>query len=234
MTTPAPPPPPPPPPPSGPGDAASTDPSAERQRRSWPRRVLRAVLLGLGSGLVAAIAFVFWVSGSVGPAPESAEVCREVPSDALDDPTPPGVEVAIVCGDIDTNLNRALGGIDGFEGVFRAPDPPSAPQTVRPDYLVWETDGCSAPVIGAGPFDFTLACTRHDFGWRNLKEFDSESAPIWQVDNKDRVDAGFLYDMRAQCSSIPALIRFGCDTTARIYYTAVRLNPAGVEALPGR
>jgi hypothetical protein len=54
------------------------------------------------------------------------------------------------------------------------------------------------------------------------------------VDNKDRVDAGFLYDMRTRCAAVPVIFRIGCDTTARIYYTAVRLNPSGVQGLPGR
>lgn len=200
---------------------------------AWWRRVLRAVAWGLFTGLTLAVVLVVVVSGSVGPPPEKAAVCSEVPVASLDDEVA-GVQRAVVCDDIDTNLNRPLGGIDGFEGVFRAPAPPSDPTTRRPNYLVWETDGCSAPVLGAGPFDFTLACNRHDFGWRNLKAFDGAAAPMWQIDNKDRVDAGFLYDMRTRCSALPALIRFGCDTTARVYYTAVRLNPSGVTRLPGR
>jgi hypothetical protein len=116
-----------------------------------------------------------------------------------------------------------------------APRPPGDPATARPAYLVWDTDGCSAPVLGAGPFDFTLACTRHDFGWRNLKAYDEPGAvPIWHVGNKDRVDAGFLYDMRVRCAALPRLEQIGCDLTARVYYTAVRLNPSGVAGLPGR
>ncbi len=196
--------------------------------------MLRAVLGGLVTGLVASmVMLVVLVSGLVGPAPERAAVCREVSDDALGAPVS-GVQLSVVCDDIDRNLNLALGGIDGFEGVFKAPEPPSGPETQRPDYLVWETDGCSAPVLGSGPFDFTLACTRHDFGWRNLKEFHRDSIPMWQIENKDRVDAGFLYDMRVRCSSMPSLVRVGCDTTARVYYTAVRLNPSGVAGLPGR
>ena len=218
-------PPPPPPPPARP---------EEEQGRPWRQRVVRSVLGGLVTGLLAGtVLLVFVVSGSVGPAPEKAEVCREVPEDGLVTSVA-GVRIEVVCEEIDTNLNLALGGVDGFEGVFRAPDPPSDPDARHPDYLVWASDGCSAPVLGSGPFDFTLACNRHDFGWRNLKEFDGDSTPMWQIDNKDRVDAGFLYDMRTRCSALPSLVRFGCDTTARIYYTAVRLNPSGVEGLPGR
>ena len=89
-------------------------------------------------------------------------------------------------------------------------------------------------MLGRGPFDFSIACGRHDFGWRNLKEYHDDQAPMWHVANKDRVDAGFLYDMRSRCSAMSALNRIACDTTARIYYTAVRLNPSGVSGLPGR
>jgi len=204
-----------------------------QEKRPWWRRVLRAVLSGIVTGLATTVALVVVVSGSVGPAPEKAEVCREVAVDVLDRPVA-GVQLSVVCVGIDTNLNLVLGGVDGFEGVFRAPEPPSGPETRRAAYLVWETDGCSAPVLGSGPFDFSLACNRHDFGWRNLKAYNGDAVPMWQIDNKDRVDAGFLYDMRTRCSSLPSLVRLGCDTTARVYYTAVRLNPSGVVGLPGR
>ena len=47
-------------------------------------------------------------------------------------------------------------------------------------------------------------------------------------------DAGFLWDMRTRCAAFDGITRLGCDTTARVYYTAVRLNPSGVSGLPGR
>ena len=218
------------PPPGEPGPPPAGPPG--RSRRPWYRRVLRAVLLGLLTGLGAATAVVFWVSGSVGPAPSRAEVCREVPPPALAT-TRLGVALAVVCENIDGYLGLPLGGTDGFEGAFVAPLPPSDPSHPRPQYLVWDSDGCSAPVLGSGPFDFSLACNRHDFGWRNLKNAHDADAPVWHVGNKDRVDAGFLYDMRVRCAAVPVFWRIGCDTTARVYYTAVRLNPSGVEALPG-
>ena len=222
---PAPPPSHPAPPPSHPDTAAGD--------RTWYRRVIRTVGLGMLSGLAVALAVVFWVSSDVGPPPTAANVCREVPVPVLGEQRL-GVELRTVCGDIDLHLDLPLGGTDGFEGAFTKPLPPSDPSEPRPDYLVWDSDGCSAPVLGSGPFDFTLACSRHDFGWRNLKAVHDTSSPIWHVDNKDRVDAGFLYDMRARCGAVPAIWRIGCDTTARVYYTAVRLNPSGVAGLPGR
>ena len=196
-------------------------------------RVLRAVVGGIGTGLAIAFAVVFWVSSNVGPAPEQADVCREVSIPSLS-AEKFGVTTATVCDGIDAHLGLPLGGLDGFEGAFSKPLPPSDPSQPRPAYLVWESDGCSAPVLGSGPFDFSLACNRHDFGWRNLKAVDDPGTPVWHVANKDRVDAGFLYDMRVRCSAMPVFWRIGCDTTARVYYTAIRLNPSGVAGLPGR
>jgi len=203
------------------------------ETRPWYRRVLRAVGLGFGTGLTVASVVVFWVSSNVGPAPDRADVCREVPIPVLGEDRM-GVELRTVCGDIDLHLNLPLGGTAGFEGAFSKPLPPSDPTEPRPAYLVWDSDGCSAPVLGSGPFDFSLACSRHDFGWRNLKNVHDFESPVWHISNKDRVDAGFLYDMRVRCAAMPAFWRIGCDTTARVYYTAVRLNPSGVEGLPGR
>ena len=197
--------------------------------------MLGAAVTGLLTGFVALAVVVLLLTAGLGPRPEAADVCAEVAPPELEDPAAPGVALSTVCGDIDTNLDLPLGGGTGFEAVVMAPRPPGDPATTRPAYLVWDTDGCSAPVLGAGPFDFTLACTRHDFGWRNLKAYDEpEAVPIWHVGNKDRVDAGFLYDMRGRCTSVPTVLRIGCYTTARVYYTAVRLNPSGVSGLPGR
>ncbi|NQV05828.1 hypothetical protein HQ535_04700, partial [bacterium] len=164
---PAPVPPPPPPPP--PGMSGGADPTLS-YRLSWPLRVARSVVLGVLSGLALILIAAFVITGGLGPPPGESNVCREVPGSELDERVAGSIERGEVCGEIDSTLDAPLGGPDGFEGVLMAPAPPSDPSTLRPAYLVWETDGCSAPVLGAGPFDFTLACTRHDFGWRNLKQ----------------------------------------------------------------
>ncbi len=220
------PPPPPPPPPSSP-------PAAEKPARSWVARILRAVVIGVITGVGIIVGIAYLLTGALGPPPPAAEVCVEVPNSGLGE-LRNGVMIATYCTQIDLHLNLPLGGTDGFEGAFRKPAPPSDPAVPRPGYLDWTSDGCSAPVLGAGPFDFTLACSRHDFGWRNLKAIDGAPTPTWHIDNKDRVDAGFLFDMRRRCAALPLLARVGCDTTARVYYTAVRLNPSGVSGLPGR
>ena len=221
-------------PPPPPPQAWWPDPPTPPGPPGWfPRRhrFLRAVGLGVFTGLAAALGLAYLLSGSIGPPPAAADVCDEVEPDALG-MAYADVSVGVVCTDIDTDLSLPLGGAEGFEAVLRAPSPPGGPETVHPSYLVWESDGCSAPVIGSGPFDFSLACRRHDFGWRNLKAIHSGRVPVWVVDNKDRVDAGFLWDMRTRCSGLSPILRVGCDTTARIYYTAVRLNPSGVQGLP--
>ncbi len=221
MTAPPPPPPPPPPAPEAP---------APRRRLG---RFLRAAALGTCTGGAVAVAVAYAMTGSIGPPPRAADVCHEVGAERLATPYAE-VNIGVVCTDIDTDLGLPLGGADGFEAVLKAPAPPAGPSTVHPGYLVWESDGCSAPVLGRGPFDFSLACYRHDFGWRNLKAVHTDGVPVWTVGNKDRVDAGFLWDMRTRCASLSPILRIGCDTTARVYYTAVRLNPSGVQGLPWR
>ena len=221
------------PPPTGDETDKGEDSRGERGiPQSWAYRVVRVILIGLVTGLGAMIALSYWLTGSVGSNPAAADVCAEVATPVLDGPVA-DVTLGTVCGDIDLRLDEPISGTDGFEGDFRYSGPPSDPDRPRPGYLVWESDGCSAPVLGRGPFDFTLACNRHDFGWRNLKHIDGDDVPTWQVENKDRVDAGFLHDMRKRCAAVPAIVRIGCDTTARVYYTAVRLNPSGVKGIPG-
>ena len=236
MTVPPLPPPPPPDawwpmPPRTPSYQHLSPPPEEPRRPRRLRRFLRAAGLGVVSGLAAAVALAYLLTGSIGPPPAAADVCDQVGSEGLTLPYA-GVSVGVVCTDIDTDLTLPLGGAGGFEAVLKAPSPPAGPDTAHPPYLVWESDGCSAPVIGSGPFDFSLACRRHDFGWRNLKAIDSDAVPVWVIDNKDRVDAGFLWDMRNRCAALSPVLRLGCDTTARIYYSAVRLNPSGVQGLP--
>ena len=49
----------------------------------------------------------------------------------------------------------------------------SAP-SVDDRHLDWSTDLCSAPIVGnrGRSFDFSPACRRHDFGYRNYKLLD--------------------------------------------------------------
>lgn len=87
----------------------------------------------------------------------------------------------------------------------------------RDERLDYSDDGCSAPVVGSTgiSFDFTEACERHDFGYRNYKNlglFDEE---------KGRVDEQFLEDMLDHCEGRSFLLRGRCTQWAYTFYAGV-------------
>ena len=87
----------------------------------------------------------------------------------------------------------------------------------RDGRLDFSTDGCSAPVVGSTglSFDFTDACLRHDFGYRNYKalgRFDKE---------KGRVDRRFYDDMRDHCATRSVFLRPSCEMWAQRFYAGV-------------
>ena len=84
--------------------------------------------------------------------------------------------------------------------------------------LDWSTDECSAPVIGSSgaSFDFTEACLRHDFGYRNYRRLG-----IFE-ERKALVDERFLADMRAHCATRAADEAERCVTWARAFHLAVQ------------
>ncbi len=84
--------------------------------------------------------------------------------------------------------------------------------------LDFSTDLCTAPVLGSsGPtYDFTEACLRHDFGYRNY-------GPLGTLDGLRRsVDERFLADMRESCLARPGEQVIRCLGWARAYYRGVR------------
>jgi hypothetical protein len=93
-------------------------------------------------------------------------------------------------------------------------------------WLDWSTDGCSAPLVGGGPFDFTVPCTRHDLAWRNLRRvgqrFDRD---VWNAANKQEADRRFRDDLRTRCSRLPRVVLVTCLATAEVYGSIVRLVP---------
>ncbi|GAA3945020.1 phospholipase [Actinoplanes auranticolor] len=79
----------------------------------------------------------------------------------------------------------------------------------------WTTDYCSYSPDNPLGFDFTLACQRHDFGYRNYRaagQFDA---------NKARVDSAFYQDLLRKCDTYSAVVRPACDGLAWTYYEAV-------------
>lgn len=121
----------------------------------------------------------------------------------------------------------ANGSLDDFEDYKHADD-----HDGRLDYT---DDGCSAPVVGSTgiSFDFTEACERHDFGYRNYKRlglFDEE---------KHNVDSQFLQDMLDHCATRSVFLRGQCRRWAYVFYAGVaglggHCDPPGpVPSLPG-
>ena len=100
----------------------------------------------------------------------------------------------------------------------------------------WSTNNCNAPAPDApAGFDFTLACVRHDFGYRNYKEVlgDESFKNSWTGrSSKDRVDRIFLQDMKDVCMArdFPydhtPVQRQLCLQIANTYYVAVVGAPA--------
>jgi len=88
--------------------------------------------------------------------------------------------------------------------------------------LIYDDDGCSAPVLGSTgiSYDFTEACERHDFAYRNYKKlglFDEEKA---------NADAQFYQDMRDHCATRSFVLKPACYANAELYRQ-------GVEELGG-
>jgi hypothetical protein len=83
--------------------------------------------------------------------------------------------------------------------------------------LDYSTDLCSAPLVGSSgaSFDFTEACLRHDFGYRNYDRLGIFAAA------KDAVDRRFLADMSDHCATRPPVERTRCLAWARVFYEAV-------------
>ncbi len=101
--------------------------------------------------------------------------------------------------------------------------------------LDYSDDDCSAPVVGSTgiSFDFTRACERHDFGYRNYKRlglFDEE---------KRSVDRQFLQDMLDHCAARSVFQRGRCRRWAYVFFAGVaafggHCDPPGpVGRIPG-
>lgn len=89
----------------------------------------------------------------------------------------------------------------------------------------WSTDRCSAPLVGSTghSFDFTAACRRHDFGYRNLKGIEQRwGVDSWNRSSKYAVDRRFLQDMRNHCAGRGWASRTTCRAWALTFYFAVR------------
>ena len=92
----------------------------------------------------------------------------------------------------------------------------------RDSRLDWSTDGCSAPFVESTgrSFDFTRACRRHDFAYRNIARLDG--GRHWTSRMRARVDAVFLRDMRSDCATRPRVARASCRNWATLFHRVVR------------
>ncbi|HEY7628579.1 MAG TPA: phospholipase A2 [Ilumatobacteraceae bacterium] len=90
----------------------------------------------------------------------------------------------------------------------------------------WSTDFCSAPLVGntGRTFNFTNACRRHDFGYRNLHLLDQRyGRGHWTSSSRKRVDQQFLEDMRDHCYGRRWWDEPTCLAWAQTFYSAVRV-----------
>ncbi|GLY00169.1 phospholipase [Actinoplanes sp. NBRC 101535] len=90
----------------------------------------------------------------------------------------------------------------------------------------WRTDHCSLSPDRPLGFDFSLACWRHDFGYRNYRD-----AGLF-AEAKDRLDTAMYADLKRACAGYERLERPACLSLAWTYYQAVKYfgTPAGVTA----
>ena len=90
----------------------------------------------------------------------------------------------------------------------------------------WSTDLCSAPLVGntGRSFNFTNACRRHDFGYRNLQLLDRRyGGSHWNSSSRKRVDQQLLADMKRDCWARPWYEEPTCLAWAETFYAAVRI-----------
>ncbi|KAF1834735.1 hypothetical protein BDW02DRAFT_497598 [Decorospora gaudefroyi] len=85
-----------------------------------------------------------------------------------------------------------------------------------PSELIWASDQCTDAPENPFGFDFTRACYRHDFGYRNFQKQNR-----WTVSNKARIDSNFKKDMFKLCQD--ETFQDACEGTAILYYEAVRV-----------
>ena len=92
----------------------------------------------------------------------------------------------------------------------------------------WTSDGCSAPLVGntGRSFDFTKACRRHDFGYRNLHLLEAHygsGSTYWNAPGRKLVDLQFLQDMKDHCHGRSILLKPTCYAWAEAFYRLVRI-----------
>jgi hypothetical protein len=99
----------------------------------------------------------------------------------------------------------------------------------------WSSDGCSAPLVGNGSYNFVNPCLRHDFAYRNLQRVERQfGRNVWSQNNKGNADTRFGADLDLRCNAFPEWERPFCQGDAEAYEYAVRtrgpdFNTDGIE-----
>ncbi|MEV7660042.1 phospholipase A2 [Streptomyces anulatus] len=105
-----------------------------------------------------------------------------------------------------------------------------AHRTGKPDpyEFRWSTNICISPAPnGVGSYDFTLPCTRHDFGYRNYRDLFGEDAFRSNPADRQRIDQIFLQDLKEICDSPgwpvrhTAAERATCQSAVNTYFGGV-------------
>lgn len=182
----------------------------ERGSESGQASVEHVGLVGLAAVLFAALA-VAAPLGGVGEEVAAAITGAFSPggpasAPAAGEPRPPQDSWAERRSIVDRYLAADLGDFLAYR---------SSP--ARDPRLDYSTDHCSAPLVGSSgvSFDFSDACLRHDFGYRNYDRLGIFAR------RKDAVDDRFLADMRDHCAARSAGDRGRCFAWARAFYEAV-------------
>jgi hypothetical protein len=86
-------------------------------------------------------------------------------------------------------------------------------------FLDWTTDGCSAPVVGneGRSFNFTHACVRHDFGYRNTKKLGQFNEIV-----RTKLDEQFRRDLESSCAPQVRTRKIRCLMWVETFFVAVR------------
>ncbi|MFF6995668.1 phospholipase [Streptomyces sp. NPDC008313] len=79
----------------------------------------------------------------------------------------------------------------------------------------WSTDYCTTSPDNPFGFNFSNACSRHDFGYRNYHAAGTFDA------NKSRLDDAFYADLKRVCATYSSVKKASCNATAWTYYQAV-------------
>lgn len=113
-------------------------------------------------------------------------------------------------------LNDASALPSGFAEVMGY-EPVTAALADGSTRLVNPRGSCSVPGNGE-PFDFTVACRAHDFGYDLLRYAHRTGSPMRSSARRE-IDRRFTRDLHIQCRD-----EASCDATVAVFQAAVRFN----------